>query len=109
MLLVPVRNSAPFEVELPQNDVNWTSENIEGLDYHEIKPKLINVITAQSPMVPRKKRFIKGTSSSLYHPNTEYTQIMLQHHEVVSQTQLDLRSTAKTPVPKDKSRKPPPP
>jgi hypothetical protein len=70
MLLVPVRNSAPFEVELPQNDVNWTSENIEGLDYHEIKPKHINVITAQSPMVPRKKRFIKGTSSSLYHPNT---------------------------------------
>ncbi len=94
---VAVKNCAPTELELAQNDFIGTLENVTGCETREINPAYIQAVAratikkSTEAVPPAKRQFIKQT----IHLNVpeQYLKVIWKNHEAVSQNKFDLGHT----------------
>jgi len=99
---VAVKNCAPTELELNKNDFVGSIENVENCETREINPAYLQSIAEQKAnarprqtLTAKKKQFIESTIK-LNVPEqfqTKYLNLLLKHHEAISQDKFDLGRT----------------
>jgi len=98
---VAVKNCAPTELELSQNDFIGTLENVTGCETRELNPAYIQALASASTkkstkkLSPQKRQFIEQTVD-LNVPDQfseQYLKVILKNHEAVSQNKFDLGRT----------------
>jgi hypothetical protein len=99
---VAVKNCAPTDLELHRNDIVGNIENIENCETREINPTYLQAIAEQRANArPRqtltaKKRQFMESNVKLHIPEQfqqKYLNLLLKHHEAISQDKLDLGCT----------------
>jgi hypothetical protein len=98
---VAVKNCAPTELELNQNDFIGTLENVAGYKTRELNPAYLQEVASALTRKPTKKlslqkrQFIKKTVN-LNVPQQlreQYLKVILKNHKAVSQNKFDLGRT----------------
>jgi hypothetical protein len=99
---VAVKNCAPTELELNRNDFVGNIENVENCETREINPAYLRSIPEQranarprQTLTAKMRQFIESTVK-LNVPEqfqTKYLNLLLKHHEAISQDKFDLGRT----------------
>ncbi len=116
-VMVAVKNCAPTNLELAQNDFIGTLENVTGCETREINPAYLQAVARatkrqSTEQIPTAKRQFIKQNVHLNVPEQykkQYLQVILKNHDAVSQNKFDLGHTdtlmheivLKTPEPID--------
>jgi len=100
---IPVTNCAPIDWAVSRNDFLGHVENLEEDELREISPSYLNAVEARmkkepprTPLSPQKKKFIMDNLKLDQIPpqfRPRYREVILKHHQAISQHQLDLGQT----------------
>jgi hypothetical protein len=99
---VAIKNCAPTDLELQRNDFIGSIENIENCETRELNPTYLQAIAKQrantrpkQTLTAKKKQFIQ-TNIKMHVPEQfqhKYLNLLLKHHEAISQDKFDLGRT----------------
>jgi hypothetical protein len=99
---VAVKNCAPTDLELHQNDFVGNIENIENCETREINPAYLQAIAEQranarprQTLTAKKRQFIESNIKLHVHEQFQqkYLNLVLKHHEAISQDKFDIGRT----------------
>ncbi len=98
---IAVKNCAPTELELSQNNFIGTLENVTGCKTRELNPAYIQAVASASTrkstkkLSPQKRQFIEETVNlnlpEQFHE--QYLKVILKNHEAMSQNKFHLGRT----------------
>jgi hypothetical protein len=98
---VAIKNCAPVDLELSQNDFIGTLENITGCETRELNPAYLQAVAREqnnkptAKITPAKRQFIEKTVH-LQVPEQfckQYLKVILKNHKAVSENKFDLGRT----------------
>ena len=96
-----MKNCAPTDLELAQNDFIGTLENVTGCETREINPAYLQAVARATKRqsnehIPSAKRQFIEQNVHINVPEQykkQYLQVILKNHEAVSQNKFDLGRT----------------